>query len=626
MTGAQALPREPQRYALPPGRLRASLALVGRGLRAHPTTSWVAIGASAVYGVSSVASGWLLGRVTDRVILPGIRGDGGIGAREIWLSALALAGVALVTAVSVALRRIYAGIVAYDVQADHRRAVTRRYLELPLSWHRRRPTGELLSHASSDAEAAASVFAPVPLAIGVVVMLAVAAGAMLAANVWLGVLGLAMLPLVAVSNALYERAMSPAVALAQARRAEVADVAHASFEGAQVVKTLGTAELETAAFVRATDDLRAANTRVGRVSAVFEPVLSLIPTIVTLAVIVVGVVQVADGRAAAGGVVTSAFLLSIMAGPVGAIGYVLGQLPRSIVGYGRIARVIDADDDRRGRAGETSGAAAGADPGDGTAAVRLAGATLDVPGPRGEVRLLDDVELDVAPGTTVAVVGSTGCGKSTLLDVLGGLTPASSGRVVVAGLDVERTGHAELARRVAYVTQEAFVFSGSVRENVALADEGAGASDAEVWDALERARLADVVRELPEGLDTELGERGTSFSGGQRQRLAIARALVRRPRVLLLDDATSALDPAVEGEILASLGTGGSADGADAADGADTAPTVVMVAYRPATITRADLVVHVEGGRVVDVGTVPDLLARDAGFADLLQAYERDRS
>ena len=608
-------------YALPPGRLRASFALVWRGLRDNPVNSIVAIAASAIYGVASVASGWLLGRITDQVIVPGVRGEGSIGAREIWLAALAVAGVAVVTALSVAFRRVYAGIVSYDVQAGHRRAVTRRYLELPLAWHRRRPTGELLSHASSDAEAAASVFAPVPLAIGVVVMLAVAAAAMLVANVWLGVLGLAMLPLVAVSNALYERAMSPAVAAAQARRADVADVAHASFEGAQVVKTLGTSPQEATRFREVTDSLRAANTKVGRVSAVFEPVLSLIPTIVTLLVIVVGTAQVAAGQARTGGVVTSAFLLSVMAGPVGAIGYVLGQLPRSVVGYERIARVVDTPATARepGRPGvraSSSGSSGSAV----APAITLAGATLEVPGPHGEIRLLDDVSLDIEPGRTIAVVGSTGSGKSTLLDVLGGLTPATAGTVQVLGLDAGRTSHAELARQLAYVTQEAFVFSGTVRDNVTLTDPGdPGPSDDDVWDALERARLAQVVRDLPEGLDAELGERGTTLSGGQRQRLAIARALVRHPRVLLLDDATSALDPAVEGEILASLGAVTDNDAA-------APPTVVMVAYRPATIARADLVVHLEGGRVVDVGTIPELLARDPGFADLLQAYERDRS
>lgn len=621
-------------YALPGGTLRRSLTLVWRGIADHPGTFTIAILASALYGAATVASGWLLGRVTDSVIVPGLAGQGDVGATEIWLSGLALAGLAVFTAVTVALRRIYAGIGAFDVQADHRRAVTRRYLELPMSWHRRRPTGELLSHASSDAEAAAGVFAPVPLAIGVMVMLVLAAGAMLAANVWLGLLGLAMLPLVWISNAVYRRAMSPAMATAQAERANVADVAHASFEGAAVVKTLGTAAREEAAFAEAADRLRVAGTRVGRISALFEPVLTLIPTVITLAVLVVGAWQVQAGQTRAGGVVTAAFLLSVMAGPVGAIGYVLGQLPRSLVGHERLSRVMDAPGGARygsttaqptaagtvTAAGRADGAADGAvAAAAGTAeppAVLLRGVGLQVPGPGGTGQLLSEVSLAVAPGETVALVGTTGSGKSTLLDVIGGLTPASAGTVQVAGRDIATLNHERLAETVAYVAQEAFVFDDTVRGNVTLAPPaGSTHSDEEVWDALERARLADVVRALPEGLDTELGERGSTLSGGQRQRLAIARALVRRPSVLLLDDATSALDPAVEAEILTGLH---SQEG--------SGPAVLMVAYRPATITRADQVVHLERGRVQDAGSVTELLARDPGFAALLTAYERDRS
>ena len=310
------------------GALRRSFVLIGRGLRAQPRTFAIAIIASALYGVGTVASGWLLGRATDDVIVPALNSTGDISPADIWLMGGALALVALIVALSVAARRVYAGMAAFDVQASHRRDVTRRYLELPMSWHRRHPTGQLLSHASSDAEAATGVFVPLPFALGVVVMLLVASAAMLAANLYLGLIGLAILPLVFTVNAVYRRWMSPAIALAQAERAHVADMAHASFEASLVVKSLGTAAREEAAFAAAADQLRIANTRVGRIRAVFDPVIDLIPAAATLLVLVVGAQQVSQGHARAGAVVTAAYLLTVMTFPVRSLGFGLGGLPR----------------------------------------------------------------------------------------------------------------------------------------------------------------------------------------------------------------------------------------------------------------------------------------------------------
>ena len=222
--------------------------------------------------------------------------------------------------------------------------------------------------------------------------------------------------------------------------------------------------------------------------------------------------------------------------------------------------------------------------------------------------LLEDVTFDVAPGRTVALVGATASGKSTLTSLLTRLVDPDRGRVLVDGVDLRDLGRGELAEAVAVVGQTAFLFDDTVRGNVTL---GAEVGDEEVWAALRAAEADGFVAALEHGLDTTLGERGTSLSGGQRQRISLARALVRRPRLLILDDATSAVDPEVEARILATL------------RGDRRGGTVVVVAYRKATIALADEVVHLDHGRVADRGTHDELLSRSPVYARLVNAYEQ---
>ena len=570
-------------------------------VREEPRIFAVSALGSAVFGLMTVGSAYVLGAITGRVIVPAFD-SGDVKSGALGLAGAAILAVSLLKVIGILGRRLGAGIMQYRLQATYRRRVTRKYLELPLAWHQRHPTGALLSNANSDVEATWYPIAPFPFAVGVVFMVGVAATALFLTDWIMALIGLLVFPAVFSLNVAYSRRMSPRMTRAQQLRADLSALAHESFDGALVVKTLGREAAEAERFGGQARELRDALVRVGRVRGLFDPLMEALPNLGTLVVLMVGAVRLSSGAVTVQDVVSVAFLFTVLAFPLRAIGWVLGELPRSVVGWDRVQFVLTADGsmpfgERTLPAGRP-------------AALALRDVSFAY---EGAEQVLHGVSFDLEPGRTVAMVGPTGSGKSTLTTLVSRLVDVDSGRVELDGVDVRELAAGAVSGTVALVPQTTFVFDDTVRGNVTL---GLDVGDDEVWAALRLAQAEKFVRALPDGLDTRVGERGTSLSGGQRQRLALARALVRRPRLLVLDDATSSVDPAVEAAILRGLRS------------SELAATVLVVAYRQATIGLADEVVYLEHGRVLARGSHAELLAGTPGYAHLVTAYadaERER-
>ncbi|MEV3919451.1 ABC transporter ATP-binding protein [Actinomadura coerulea] len=575
-------------------------------VRAEPRMFALSVLASALYAAMTVGTAQVLGWTTGHVVLPAFDSGHTTAGALAGAAALILA-VALLKALGVAGRRFYAGLMQYRLQASYRRAVTRQYLRLPLAWHHRHPTGQLLSNANADVEAVWAPIAPLPMAVGVVFMLLIAAVSILVTDVVVAVVGFLVFPAVALINVVYQRRLSPVATRAQQLRAEVSEVAHESFEGGLVVKTLGREAAETERFAERARELRDANIAVGRIRGLFDPVLEALPNLGVLAVLLIGSVRLDSGAMSPGDLVNVAYLFTLLSWPIRALGWVLGEVPRSVVGWKRVRGVLDATGSLPFGDGSLDGPGAATE-----LQVREVRFAYEAAGEGTRRRVLHDVSFAAAPGRTIAVVGPTGSGKSTLTSLLVRLVDPEDGSVLLDGVDLRDVERGGVAATAALVPQQTFLFDDTVRGNVTL---GLDVPDERVWEALRLAQAEGFVAALADGLDTKVGERGATLSGGQRQRLALARALVRRPRLLVLDDATSSVDPQVEARILQSLRE----SQAEESGGA----TVVVVAYRKATIALADEVVYMEHGRVIARGTHAELLDGSEGYRNLVNAYER---
>ena len=591
-------PASPAAAAPPsPSLLRRGTALLWFSVRSHPRPFAVSILGAMLFGAMAVAGSWVLGRVTDEVVVPGFRDS--VEGTTVGLGAAAIVGVALLRSAGVVARRYYGMMAVRAMQRTWFRKVTDTYLRVPLSYFGRHPTGRLMAHADADAERAITVLQPLPLTVGVVVLIGLSIVSLALIDPLLMLVGLALFPSLAALNQVYSRRVEAPASRTQARLGEVSAVAHESFEGALVVKTLGLEAREVARLERAADALRTARLGVGRLRATFEPGLDALPNLGTIALLAVGSWRISTGTISTGGLVQAMALFGILTFPMRVVGFLLEELPRAVVAADRIQTVLA--EPARPRPPDDAALALPAGP----LAVAIEGLRFGY----GGAPVLDGVDLALAPGEVVALVGVTGAGKSSLCHLLAHLHEPDAGHVLLGGVDLRHAEPSSVRARVALAFQEAFLFAASVRENLTL---GEPVADDDIRWALQRARADRFVARLPAGLDQQLGERGVTLSGGQRQRLALARALLRRPGLLMLDDATSAVDPTVEQQILDGLR-------------ATLQATTLIVAHRVSTIALADRVLFLDGGRVAATGAHEDLLASVPAYAALAQAYQEVR-
>ncbi len=568
-------------------RARRHAAFIRSMIALHPRPFIIAVSGASVFALCTVASSIAIRWTIDHVVIPRFE-DGDVAVSTVVAACALIIGIGVLRAAGVVVRRSFAGITQWRIGETLAGQVAERLVQQPPSWHQRQSDGQLVARAGIDVETSVSVMAPIPFATSVVLMIVVAGAWLLITDFVMGAVAVGVFPILIVANIIYQHRVEQHMDAAQNALGDFSGAVHESFEAVQLVKAYGAEQRETERLSALAGEIRDARVRAVHLRGTFEALLEVTPSLTNVGLVVLGAYRVNSGDVTVGELSGFIYMFTLLVFPLRLIGHALADLPYSQAGWTRVRSVVDEplDGDPQHAIGRPAR----------SVAVELDHVSFMYPD---DVRVaVDDATATIRPGLVTAIVGPTGSGKSTLVDLIGGLIAPTSGTVRRAD------------GPVALVFQEAFLFAGTVRDNVEV---GVPIDDASIWEALRLACADDFVSELPNQLDTVVGERGVSLSGGQRQRVTLARAIARKPTILLLDDTTSALDPTTELAVLANL----------RASLADT--TVVIVASRPSTISLADDVMFVVDGRIVAHGTHDDLMRDESAYRRLVEAFEADR-
>jgi ATP-binding cassette, subfamily B, bacterial len=556
----------------------------------HPHRKWVVLGvlAGVLWTAAKVTVPLLAAAAIDQGILGGDNG-------KLALYTSLMVAVGVVQAINTALRRYGAFRMALRVETDLRDRLFAHLQRLHFAFHDEAQTGQLMARANTDIQQIHFLVVLVPLAIASLLTLLTVVVILVSFSPLLALLALGSLPFLNIAATRFTHRIQPLSLELQEKLADVSNVVEESVAGVRVVKGFGAEELQRERLEVQTDAVRDRAIASARERSWFLPLVDFLPILGLVAILWYGGHLVLDGNLEIGNLVAFNSYVLMLIWPMRMGGMLLAQAPRAAAAAGRVHEVLATDP-------------AVADPphprplpADGTGEVRFTDVTF---GYGAGNTVLADFDLVVRGGEAVALVGATGSGKTTVARLVPRFYDVEGGAITIDGVDVREVALRDLRRAVGIVFEDTFLFSDTVRDNIAFADSEA-AMEA-VRDAARKAGADEFIEELPEGYDTVVGEHGYSLSGGQRQRVAIARTVLAAPRVLILDDATSSVDPTKEHEIRAAL------------RGVMAGRTTLIIAHRPATIALADRVVLVDRGRAIAEGTHQQLLETSERYREVL--------
>ena len=476
---------------------------------------------------------------------------------------------------------------------------------LHVGYHDRAQTGQLMSRASSDMLQVQGFVVNLPIFASQVTMVVGVVVILFFSDPVLAAVALAPLPFINVSARRFSHSIHPAAMAVQQEQAQLANVVEESVSGIRVVKGFGAEAVQQRKLETKADDIRAASMRAARIRSRFLPAIDLLPSLGIVAVLGLGGHRVVNGDMTLGGLVAFNTYLTMLIWPMRNIGMTVAMGQRAAAALVRVNEVLSEVPAIADPVNPSS--LPRADIARPVGAVEFDGVRFSYEVGHTEVPVLGGLSLSVAPGESVAIVGATGSGKSTITRLLLRFYDPQGGRILLDGIDLRDLRLADLRRAVGVVFEDTLLFHDTVSANIAFAKPGI--DSAVVERAAKLAGAHEFIMRLPDGYDTALGERGYSLSGGQRQRIAIARAIVADPRVLVLDDATSAVDPTKEHEIRDALAT------------VMRGRTTIVIAHRPATIELADRAVLLDNGVVAATGSHRDLLESNESYRKVLAAW-----